>query len=81
MTLQFLLRNNELEQDKVQTVETGKKALQRLLFSIAISLTMCPANKGLVDMANRAFETPKEYFSVSTIAVNPDRIDEVSYLP
>ncbi|RBR08447.1 uncharacterized protein FIESC28_10247 [Fusarium coffeatum] len=37
---------------------------------------MCPANKGLIDMANRDFEPPQEYFSVSTIAVNPDRIDE-----
>ncbi|KAM0304274.1 hypothetical protein ACHAPM_002352 [Fusarium culmorum] len=37
---------------------------------------MCVANKELLQKSKQASDASEEFFSVSTIAVNPDRIDE-----
>jgi hypothetical protein len=38
---------------------------------------MCVANKELMQKSSQTAGSSEEFFSVSTIAVNPDRIDEV----
>lgn len=49
-----------------------------LYFTSFRNSIMCVANKELLQKSKQDSDASEEFFSVSTIAVNPDRIDEVS---